>query len=128
MVGEHEIIRRRGEDEARRHASANAPQEGADCDDTGHPGDGGDNRGKGGRQLCDMTGGERGERDAPGEQLRFVEAFVGQTAYLRHEPVAVFHHVPRQEHPARVVRLPDRLSAQRGRENNDRKGEHDEEG
>jgi hypothetical protein len=40
--------------------------------------------------------------------LRLVEALVGYTAYLRDEPVTVFDHVSRQEHPASLVRLPDR--------------------
>ena len=39
-VGEHEIVRRRGEDEAGHHTGSNAPEERADRDDAGHPGDG----------------------------------------------------------------------------------------
>src|SRR5947208_15222535 len=75
-----------------------------------------------------MAGGERGERDAPAEQLRLVESLEGYTPYVRHEPVGMFHHVARKEHPARVVRLPDRRGAYRDREDDDRKGKHDEEG
>src|SRR5437879_5762384 len=36
--------------------------------------------------------------------------------------MTVFDHVPRKEHPAGVVRLPDRRAAYRDRENDDRKG------
>src|SRR2546429_306551 len=75
-----------------------------------------------------MAGGERGERDAPAEQLRLVESLEGDTPYVGHEPVAMFHHVARQEHPTPGGRLPDPRGAYPDREDDDRKGKHDEEG
>ena len=127
MVGEDKIVRSRAEDQTRHHAGPNAPQQRADRDYASHTRDRGDHRGESGRELRDLPGRQRGERDAPAEQLRLVQSFVGHTPYVGHEPMTVFDHVPRKQHPARVVRLPDRRGAYRDRENHHREREHGEE-
>src|SRR5215470_1146207 len=74
-----------------------------------------------------MTRGERCERDAPRVQLWLIDPLVGEPTDLGHQPVAMFHHVPPEEHPACIVPRPDRRTAYRDRENNDREAEDDEE-